>query len=72
MSVSVRLAAEPVFSQPVELFRIQLGNDGSRPYDVAADGRLLVIQDLNTTPGSLVVVEQWTKELDRLLGSSNN
>ena len=29
MSVAVKLASEPVLSQPVELFRIQLGNDGS-------------------------------------------
>jgi len=72
MSVSVTLAAEPMLAQPVELFRIQLGNDGSRPFDVAADGRLIAIQDLNTTPGSLVVVEHWTKELDRLLGSNSN
>ena len=34
MSVAVRFPAEPVLAQPVELFRIQLGNDGARPYDV--------------------------------------
>jgi Tol biopolymer transport system component len=67
VSVAVRLTSEPVLSQPVELFRIQLGNDGSRPYDVAADGRLIAIQDLNTTPTSIAVVENWTQELDRLL-----
>ena len=67
MSVSVRTAAEPALGPPVELFRIRLGNDGSRPYDVASDGRLLAIQDLNTTPDSIVVVEHWTDELGRLL-----
>jgi WD40 repeat protein len=69
MSVRVKIGTEPVLSQPQELFRIQLGNDGSRPYDIAADGRLIAIQDLNTTPASIVVVDQWTQELERLLGS---
>jgi predicted Ser/Thr protein kinase len=69
MSVSMKLTDEPVLGQPTELFRMQFGNDGSRPYDVAADGRLLAIQDLNTSPASIVVVEQWTQELDRLLGA---
>ena len=71
MSVNVKFGVEPVLAQPEELFRIQLGNDGSRPYDVAADGRLIAIQDLNTTPASIVVVEQWTQELGRLLGPAN-
>jgi hypothetical protein len=67
MSVSVGSGTEPVLGQPVELFRIQFGNDGSRPYDVAADGRLIAIQDLNTTPASIVVVENWTHELGELM-----
>ena len=69
MSVNVKFGAEPVLAQPQELFRIQFGNDGSRPYDIAADGRLIAIQDLNTTPASIVVVEHWTEELARLQGS---
>jgi serine/threonine-protein kinase len=69
MSVAVRLTSEPVLSQPTELFRLQFGNDGARPYDVAADGRLIAIQDLNTTPASIVVVEHWTQELARLLAA---
>jgi len=69
MSVAVRLTSEPVLSQPTELLRLQFGNDGARPYDVAADGRLIAIQDLNTTPASIVVVEHWTQELARLLAA---
>jgi serine/threonine-protein kinase len=68
VSVSVKFGAEPVLSPPRELFRLQFGNDGSRPFDLAADGRLIAIQDLNTTPASIVVVEDWTQELARLLG----
>ena len=67
--MNVKFGAEPVLAQPQELFRIQFGNDGSRPYDIAADGRLIAIQDLNTTPASIVVVEHWTEELARLQGS---
>jgi Tol biopolymer transport system component len=67
MSVGVQLTAEPVLSQPTEVLRLQFGNDGARPYDVAPDGRLIAIQNLNTTPDSVVVVEQWTQELERML-----
>jgi serine/threonine-protein kinase len=69
MSVAVRLAAEPILAEPVELFRLQFANDGSRPYDVGRDGRLIAIQDTSTTPSSIVVVEDWTEELDRLLAT---
>jgi serine/threonine-protein kinase len=69
MSVAVRFAAEPVLAEPVELFRLQFANDGSRPYDVAADGRLIAVQDTSTTPSSIVVVEGWTEELGRLLAA---
>ncbi len=69
MSVAVRLAGEPVLSQPTERFRLLFGNDGARPYDVSANGRLVAIQNLNTTPESIVVVEHWTQELARLLAA---
>jgi serine/threonine-protein kinase len=64
MSVSVRFDREPVLSPPAELLRLRFGDDGERPYDVAEDGRLIAIEDLNTAPDSIVVVDHWTRELE--------
>ena len=59
---------------PAELFRGQylvLG-DGSmgRHYDVAADGRFLMLKEARDTSAGLahfVIVQNWTAEIDRLL-----
>ena len=45
---------------------------GVRQYDVAADGRFLMIKSEGTAtedaaPGQIVVVENWFSELDRLV-----
>jgi hypothetical protein len=68
-AVAVRFTPEPVLAAPTELFRVRLFNDNSRPYAVSRDGqRFVVLQDLATTPASIVVVENWFSELDEKIG----
>jgi serine/threonine-protein kinase len=63
--VSVRFTPDPVLGTTEEVARVRLTADGSRSYALAPDGRLLVIQDLNETPPSVVVVENWAQELEQ-------
>jgi Tol biopolymer transport system component len=63
--VAVRFTPHPVLGSTEEVARVRLAVDGNRSYTVAPDGRLLVIQDLNETPPSVVVVENWAQELER-------
>ena len=68
-AVSVRFTPEPVLAAPTELFRVRLLNDNSRAYTVTEDGqRFVVLQDLATTPDSIVVVQNWFRELDEKIG----
>jgi Tol biopolymer transport system component len=61
--VGVRFTPDLVLTPPEEVSRVRMPAEGNRPYTVAPDGRLLVIQDLNDTSPSVVVVENWTEEL---------
>jgi hypothetical protein len=68
LAADVQLSAEPVVSRPHELFRIRLIFDGERTYGVSPDARrFIAIQDLNTVPASVVVVERWLDELAKVL-----
>jgi Tol biopolymer transport system component len=63
MAVQVSIKADIPFSQPVQLFEHPYLRSKTRPiYDVARDGRFLMIRD---EPGSrqLIVVENWIEEL---------
>ena len=70
-AVAVDIGVEFSFETPVVLFT---GNflgapiPDTRSYDVARDGRFLMIQledapTANETPASIVVVENWLEEL---------
>lgn len=44
-------------------------NGGSQSYDVAPDGRFLMIKPNLSSSGRLVVVQNWVEELKRLVPS---
>jgi hypothetical protein len=79
MAIAVTPGREGLaFQAAVELFalpRVLFGQglDGSsRSYDVAPDGRFLVIQPTPLTdpaPTSIVVVQNWVEELKRLVAT---
>ena len=73
MAVAVQTEPALSFAAPVQLFsgpyRVQ-ANPVLRTYDVARDGRFLMIQleataDPNGAPTSIVVVQNWFEELRR-------
>ena len=69
MATAFHAGAVPSFDQPALLFDgpFLLG-DGS--YDVAADGRFIMIPMPSAppgAPGSIIVVQNWTEELKRLV-----
>ena len=70
MAVSVRGATPDDWSAPEHLFEgPYFFIEGPRVFDVAADGRLLMLKaasgDADGTPISLIVVQNWTEELKR-------
>jgi serine/threonine-protein kinase len=69
MAVSVSTEGELSFEPPMQLFvattqRILTGSQVSS-YDVARDGRFLMIEPLDATGASIVVVQNWFEELKR-------
>jgi len=68
-------AAELSFEPPAELFSgsfFGAPNAETRSYDVASDGRFLMIQredavGANDAPANIVIVENWFEELKRLV-----
>ena len=75
MAVAVETEAEFSFAAPVELFTGPYFFDAASrftSYDVARDGRFLMIQpEANAgdapSESSIVVVQNWTEELKRLV-----
>jgi hypothetical protein len=71
MAVAVKGRAKRFeFDRAVELFRVPYVVEGA--YDVAADGRFLIIQPTGVSgaahaPGEIVVVQNWDQELKRLV-----
>ncbi len=66
MAVSVRSGAALTLGRPQPLAQIQLVNDSGAAYDAAPDGRrFIAIEDANSAPPSLVVVQNWLSELGR-------
>jgi dipeptidyl aminopeptidase/acylaminoacyl peptidase len=70
MAVSVEDADEFSFAAPVELFRggfYWSQSPGVRGYDVARDGRFLMLQEEGNAPGAppaqMVVIQNWAEEL---------
>jgi serine/threonine-protein kinase len=73
MAVSIQAEGELRFSAPVALFSVREFAFSSQPpsYDVAADGRFLMIRSVgNVAPGKrpLTVVLNWAEELRRATG----
>jgi hypothetical protein len=69
--VSVRGAPPADWSAPEKLSKVRIFSDGPEMFDVAADGRFLMLKIGGgsagpTTPDSLIVVQNWTEELKRL------
>ena len=59
-------------SQVLFEFAMLVQSAGNRPYDVATDGRFLIIRDGQADAGAgtashLIVVQNWTEELKRLV-----
>ena len=68
MVTSVEAGEVFTVGEPVELFRGSFVTDpfGNANYDVAPDGeRFLMVAGRPTTENSLMVVLNWTAELDR-------
>jgi hypothetical protein len=75
MAVGIGADTEFSFDAAVELFDVAHLSDsggGVHSYDVAADGRFLMIRSPSGTTeaggsASIVVVENWFEELERLV-----
>lgn len=67
MAVPVRTGARLELGQPVRLFRDTYGTSwAGRSYDVAADGRFLMVKPVReAAPREIVVVLNWFAELKR-------
>jgi hypothetical protein len=63
----VTLGAAPVIGRPEQVARVKMGYDGSRLYTVARDGRILAIEDISPESPTIVIVQNWTSELQRLV-----
>ena len=72
--VSVQSGTTLVAGRPEVLFEFAESDSGrfARPYDIAPDGRFFIIRSAEadagggTTP-NLIVVQNWTEELKRLV-----
>jgi Tol biopolymer transport system component len=74
MAVAAETEGEFSFAAPQQLFagsRLAASGPFASSYDVARDGRFLMIEPPGTsgdaTPASIVVVENWAEELKRLV-----
>jgi protein kinase-like protein/WD40 repeat protein len=75
LTVPVQSGATLVAGRPQVLFdaaAVGTGIGGARPYDVAPDGRFLIIrsgasEESSGAPANLVLVQHWTEELKRLV-----
>ena len=69
--VELKTGSELTASAPRELFRGTYPHSGNF-YDVAPDGRFLMIHDVGQTehPSEIVLVEGWFEKLKRLVPAS--
>jgi hypothetical protein len=72
MAVAVQVDGEFSFTAPVELFNgsyVTLPDPTASSYDVARDGRFLMIQTVDGLgtgqSASIVVVQNWSEEIKR-------
>jgi len=68
-----RVQSDATFGRPQLLFELAMARTpGAQPYDVAADGRFLIIKRGQAEAGAdaepqIVIVQNWTEELKRLV-----
>jgi Tol biopolymer transport system component len=70
MAVSIEPGAEFSAGRPQLLFEGQFAAPGGRAYDVAPDGRFLMMKTVSESESptaSLIVVQNWLEELKRLV-----
>jgi serine/threonine-protein kinase len=70
LAVGVTLSPTLSVSRPVVLFEGDFANVGGRSYDVAADGRLIIIEDPVVTTTTIYVVRGWRGEAERLIAEA--
>lgn len=68
--MSVAVAPGAVFSagRPTHLFDAPAATDGNTDYDVAPDGRFLMIDREARVTGQLILVQHWFEELKAKAG----
>jgi hypothetical protein len=72
-AVAVQPGATLVAGRPQVLFEFAMlaPAGGNRPYDIASDGRFLIIPGVDKagagTASNMVLVQNWTEELKRLV-----
>ena len=72
LAVAVKTGATLVAGRPQVLFESSMASqNGSRPFDVAPDGRFFIIRSGQTEAGvaapNLILVQHWIEELKRLV-----
>jgi len=70
LAADVTLSPTLSVSRPVVLFEGDFANVGGRSYDVAADGRVLIIEDPVVTTTTIHVVQGWLREAKRLIAEA--
>jgi hypothetical protein len=72
LAVPVQSGATLTAGRPQALFEVAMMSpqSGTRPYDMAPDGRFYIIRnadaDAGVAPSSMILVQNWTEELKRL------
>jgi hypothetical protein len=69
--VEVTLSPTLSVSRPQVLFEGDFANVGGRSYDVAADGRLIIIEDPVVTTTTIHVIQGWLGEAERLIAEAD-
>ena len=68
MSIAIHPGTPFRFDAPLPLFDDTFVNDtGGRSYDVAPDGRLLMLKDEGNSADQIEVIVNWFEELKRLV-----
>ena len=67
MSVPVVTSPSFDFEPAEELFDASPYIGGGRSYDIARDGRFLMVKEGEERPASAIVIQNWFEELKRLV-----
>lgn len=73
MVVDVQTSPEIVLSEPRVFYEGNFVNVGGRSYDISPDGtRALVIEGPEDTTGSIRLINDWMKEVERIVAASES